>query len=190
MTTEPTAQGDSVPYPEDDAAFERLAADAARLRRDIEHNEKLKKDRIAEVNKRFDEKAKPLNEQLERMSRVLVAYAKANRKRLTDGGKRQSIETSDAIIAFRKDGAGTLEVTDEATAIASLEKRAGGKEFIKVEKSIKKDPLKRWLKESARRRVPGVRVLFKNSLRIELKLTAAEKRRKVKPTVLVREIDD
>lgn len=190
MTTEQSAQGDAVPYPEDDAAFEQLAAEAARLKRDIEHNEKLKKDRIAQVNERYDSKNKPLNEQLERMSRVLVAYARANRKRLTDGGKRQSIETADAVIAFRKDGAGTLDVTDETAAIASLEKRAGGKAFIEVKKSIKKDPLKRWLKESARRRVPGVRVLFKNSLRIELKLTAAEKRRKVKPTVLVREIDD
>lgn len=184
------AHEEAVAYPDDDAEFEALAAAAARLKREIEHNEKRKKDQIAKLNARFDVLNKPLGEQLERMAKVLVAYAKANRKRLTDAGKRQSIETAEAIIAFRKDGAGTLEVTDEAAAIASLEKRSGGKEFIKVEKSITKDPLKKWLKENARRRVPGVRVLFKNSLRVELKRTAAEKRRGVKATVLTREIDD
>lgn len=178
----------AVPYPQNEEELNALLREAARLQRDVDKIEKEKKDALSKTAARFDAKSKPLLARIELLMRVAVPYVKANRKALTAG--KQTFETADTIVAFREDGKGTLEVFDETAAVAALKRRRGGKKFVVVKESVDKVGAKKALIEKKLRAIPGVRLLYKNSLRVELKLTAAEKRRKVKPTVLVREIDD
>lgn len=177
-----------IAFPQSEDELNELLREAAHRQRRVDKVEKDKKDALAKVNARFDALARPDLDQIEKLMSVAVAYIKANRKKLT--GNKQGFETADTIVAFRNDGKGTLEVFDEAAAVAALKKRRGGKKLIVVKETVDKVATKKALIDKKLRAVPGVRLLYKNSLRVELKLTAAEKRRKVKPTVLVREIDD
>lgn len=190
MTTEPTAPEAKITVPENESDLNDLMAEAVKLDRQIKTNEATKKRRISAVTAAIDERNKPLQARLDRLTPVVLAYVKANRAALTDDGKKQSFETVDTIVKFRKDTKGTLEMEDEDAVVALLEKLPEGKDFVEVKKSVRKDPLKKWLAEKAGRVVEGVVVRFKPSLTIQLKATVAEQRRGVKPHVLTRDIVD
>ena len=189
VTTELTApEANRITVPESESDLNDLMAEAVKLDREIKANEATKKRRISAVTAVIDARNTPLQARLDRLTPVILAYVKANRDALTDDGKKQSFETVDTIVKFRKDTKGTLEMEDEDAVVALLEELPEGEAFVEVKKSVRKDPFKKWLAEKAGRDVEGVVIRFKPSLTIQLKLTAAEKRRGVKPHVLTRDI--
>lgn len=188
MTAEMASTEASVAFPQNEEELNKILREAAQEQRRVDKIEKDKKDALSRTNARFEAMASPHLARIEELMRVAVPYIKANRKKLTAG--KQSFETADTIVAFRSDGKGTLEVFDEEAAVTALKKRRGGRKFIVVKETVDKVAAKKALIDKKLRAVPGLRLLYKNSLRVELKLTAAEKQRKVKPTVLIREIDE
>lgn len=187
MTADTAAVEERIAFPTNEKELDALLRDATHLQSRIDGFEATRTRRKAAIDAETKAKIAPLQHRIEMLLDVATPYIKANRVQLT--GELKSFETSSATVKFQDDGTGTLDAPDEDAVIALLEKRKGGKVFIEVKKSLKKDVLKKWLLSGTRRKVPGARVIFKDRLLIQGKITPEQKRRGITAPNLRRELE-
>ena len=189
MTADTAAPEEKIAFPENEEELDALLREATQLQAKVDGFEATRTRRKAAIDAETKAKIAPLQERIDRLMNVATPYIKANRVHLT--GDLKSFETSSTTVKFQDDGTGTLAVADEDVpgVIAALEKKKGGKAFIEIKKSLKKDVLKKWLLGGARRKVSGVKVVFNDRMLVQGKISQEQKRRGVKPPVLRRELE-
>lgn len=130
--------------------------------------------RIAREQQRAAEELGPLKALYDQLAEVIFPYVIANRERLTaENGTPTQVRLRQATIKFITDTTGTLVVDDEDAAIRTLEGLAGGKELVKITKTILKDRLK---KSSLLELISQVRVVYKHAVSINFPQTDADRR--------------
>ncbi|SEQ70629.1 Mu-like prophage host-nuclease inhibitor protein Gam [Faunimonas pinastri] len=125
----------------DDAACEAAIGRLGELDRELARIEADKSERVAKVSKDAEDRAKPHQEERNRLVWTVEAYCAENRKRLTNEGKKKSFKFGTGEIAWR---AGRSRVEFDATKseglIARLRK-VGLNRFVRVKEEIDKSAI-------------------------------------------------
>lgn len=187
MAAEPQQESAPVvPVPQSldqvDALLQRLGT----VTRAITERRQRGEAHVSRINQATAEAVRPLEAEQEALAAAIQGYALANRDELTRGGAQQTVELNHGVLSWHRDGRGTLEVDDEAQAIARLKKRRGGRAFIRISESLKKEELKKVPQMLA---AIGARVVYRESLTIQLKPTPMQRKRGVSPLKLVRRLN-
>lgn len=137
-----------------------------------------KKAALATVNDRYNPVLDGLATEEYDLLEAIINYAMANKDELTGG--TQTIRLHNIDIEWRTDGKGTLVfIASEDDVIAKLERLKGGKDFVAVKKSVKKDPVK--ADPTLMRRLRGlVEVEYNDTVSVTTKPTAAQAKKVLK----------
>lgn len=169
-------------------AFHRRVREAMKLRRKLDEIDAWEQEEKSRIAAEANEKRKPLLPRYEGRMDVVMGYIRDKHPTVLKGGDVDEFETEELIVRFFKDGNGTLSVPDVAKLIKYLEARRETKKFVKVEKKLQNAAaFKSWWRANPLRRPPA-EIVYKHSINIITKLSAAEKARGKKPQVLKREI--
>lgn len=195
MTAQP-APGDGfppIPAPMNDKDLDALLKRLGETSRALTIVEEQGNRRIARAKQLAQNAKQPLEAEQEALAKVIVAYAKANRKAMTEGGTRQSAEFTFGKLSWRKSGVGSLIVASEKALIAALRARRGGRKFLVVKESVDANALKKEMAKNPRLRrfLTGsglARVKFSESLTIETK-PSSRLRKQLKPFKETYELD-
>lgn len=179
MATEPSEQTTpDIPAPQSVDDLNRLMHRLGAVDRRITAREDKGNDQKARVDRVTEEATAPMKSEREALVATIQAYAIANRDELTNNGEDKTVEMRHGILKWYREGKGTLEVPDEEAAIAALKKKRGGRAYVRVKESLKRDELKTVPRLVA---AIGARIVYKETLTILTKPTAAQKKRKKNP---------
>lgn len=113
-------KSDSVQAPQTQAEAEQMIADIGHLQREVTVIEAAMNEKLAGIKAHFEQRAQPLNEQIERLFQAVFVWAEANRHDLVNGRSKTanlatgtikwrltppkvSVSGSDAVIGFLKE---------------------------------------------------------------------------------------
>lgn len=135
LRTKATAPAAAMPQTVTDV--ERAIATIAKLRDELAENAAALDGHILTLRERAAVQAKPIEAEIERLSKGVQAYCETRRGELTDGGKTKTLKFVTGAVSWRKGRARIETDGDEAAVIARL-KRAGLAAFVRLREELDK----------------------------------------------------
>lgn len=173
---------DIVPMPQSREELNELVSQLRKLTNAADHVEAVRKRRIARVNAAADDRVAPLIPRIKALAETILMAAGANWDDFNKGARAPLTMKFSEGVMKRNDGkVGKLVVNDLEAALAFLEKLDDAGNFIKIERSVKKNPVKEWLDENPDRRVPGTEIEHVASVTLKIEQSPVAEQAGIKP---------